>query len=269
VVSLSGRKSIAIEPDDWQTLGDIELVLRACADETLSLAKSSWKLYPFYNSVGDIVGRIGLSDWRVPSLKLATKGIFSGSQHGFTGVLSAGAPLNAARTKAIVAVGLAEWRDWAKRVLMDSEQDSEPALKEEHLVLLNRLLPERNMALFTFRERTLTLDQLSGQILTLEELAIHSDEFEFDEDRDSVTKPDFQRYVRHAKNVVFLPTQNTLPSLLEPLNLAEIDYEWQVRSSIENAWKDFEESQEEFVVATVNGEEITRDIVVFRRNIDS
>ena len=270
-VTTNGVTTQAITAKDWIAIDEVSLLKRI--DLRFTGSKRPENITPLQhikNGSGEIIGRIGIPlerDYGSDITCAGThKGIYTGEISGITGVINSTNQFDLARKSAHPELSLSEYLTWIKTHV-------EPIIESQRLSLRSHSI----LASLGANKEKVIIGSINGNLLNKQTLAKHCESLtklmhfdypvSFEED-DDVLPNDFRSSFTLDKDILLtdsLRTESWIKKILseDPILYHSI-YDL-LEEALHISWGKFEESEEEAVVGTVQGQQIFRPCTIYKR----
>jgi hypothetical protein len=243
----------AISPNDWKTMDDSTLSLRA-----------SWHgeaLTELRSGSGELLGRLAPTAWyNAGGAAITVNGVRNGVISGLVGVvISREGGTEANRTNARPAGSIEDWSRWANEFASAAKKDRTLATR------MQPLLPTADLPVWTVAGNDSNQAELEKFLDTVDEVYLHSGDIDH-ESADDVAESAFARF-QIMDFVVTAPRSGTgSRDFAARVGASMINYEERFAQILTRCWGQWELITEDYcVVGTVDGEEITRLVNVYAR----
>jgi hypothetical protein len=263
----SHNRFVSVNGGDWKSIDDSILLARSRCQKTLIL--------PLKDVTGRILGRVGLASdsYYSGEASLVYQGVLCGKAPGLAGICEAAQNnLDARRESAKPGGSLAEWADWAKRLL-----DCVADLSLTETLQLHPLIPELDLAVWRFQGEIMTMKILVTRVIDFDEIMLHQGDI-FHDDDDDVTLARFSSSFTAGNNLICMPDFSWGDSFSDPIEengryfpwsvgAKAIDYRSRLLAAIHETGSEMSEVDETaYVVGEVDGAEIVRHAVKYKRS---
>ncbi|MCO4201304.1 ATP-binding protein [Aeromonas hydrophila] len=265
----NGNKKKIITANDWVRIPDDELLSR------LDDNNVKGSLYPVVCN-GNIVARLRIADlpyfYRTsrPHASVTYKGARAGDVYGLHGVcISHENNGKAERNDAIPYYTLESWRDWALNIVR-----SEPKLSKTHLLRLHILIPDEDLYVWSVGEDRCSINDIKEFLSTHNEFYSMNGSVDYEED-DEVKNSEFDDYFSLNENIIIVPLKSMFfgdkhgehfDDIIKSMTTTEINYRVRLEDILISVWGDFESDEEYRVVGDVNGADITRHVIIYKKS---
>lgn len=275
------RSKPAISGGDWLTISAAKLVARTSPYIKLS-AKDQEAIECQMRLIaldGSVFGRAAL--WPSDILTDDYCGVLTVGGLRVTGIsnllgIVGGEVTTAARDIGRVTApsrALSKWATEQARLIETTNlPDSHNALAAEIILECGGSILSLPVA--KWRGEWLNSDDLAERFASESEISLHVGDVRYDDDVDTITKNVFEHSKELNKEIVFVPKPDRPFASPEPRNYLSGHYRQKsflrhhIGSLLDEAWGGYENDYDERVVGHAEGEEILRDVEIFRRQND-
>lgn len=244
-----------ILPHDWETISEEQLLERLSMQKYSYHKKNRGSILELKEPDGRLVGRVRYEPPFGGHAHLTYMGLYAGTFPELIGVLLGQNNNDLAREKSKPQASQSAWSDWAMRSL-----DQMIKFDYRLCIALHPLCPSRDLPIFEYAGDFLTEFQLRKRLFSVSELSVLAGRPEYENDDMAESKFDDEFIL--DDNILIYPNKNTLFS--ERLGFSPIDYSSRLEKILKDIWGSFSSDYEEQFVGEVMGDEIEREVLVYK-----